>query len=103
MRDTLIREIKNDQDSNEWVNLGLKYDAAKDHVKERACYEEALKLRPNHGWANYNLGFIYENAQGVNQDIAKARRYFEKAAAQGHEGAKLACLKFEMEESQWPL
>ena len=31
----------------------------------------------------FNLGLLYANGQGVTQDYAKAREWFEKAAAEG--------------------
>ena len=36
----------------------------------------------------FNLGVLYETGQGVAQDYAQARQWYEKAAAQGHAGAQ---------------
>ena len=44
--------------------------------------------------AQYNLGVLYYNGEGVPRDISKAREWFEKAAAQGDESAKAALQKF---------
>ena len=33
----------------------------------------------------FNLGVLYKKGQGVPQNDATAREWFEKAAAQGHE------------------
>jgi uncharacterized protein len=33
--------------------------------------------------AQFNLGFLYENGQGVPQDYLQARQWYAKAAAQG--------------------
>ncbi|WP_206442815.1 tetratricopeptide repeat protein [Aliarcobacter cryaerophilus] len=33
--------------------------------------------------AQFNLGIMYYNGYGVNQDYLKAKEWFEKAAAQG--------------------
>ena len=35
-----------------------------------------------------NLGVLYENGQGVAQDYAKAREWYEKAADKGEADAK---------------
>jgi hypothetical protein len=40
--------------------------------------------------AQYNLGYLYDNGQGVPQDDAKATNWYRKAAEQGHSGAKKA-------------
>jgi TPR repeat protein len=37
-----------------------------------------------------NLGALYQNGFGVAQDYAKAREWYEKAAAKGDATAKLA-------------
>ena len=34
--------------------------------------------------AQYNLGFMYENAQGVTQNHAEAMKWYTKAVGQGH-------------------
>ena len=38
--------------------------------------------------AQYNLGVLYDFRQGVPQDFAMAREWYEKAAAKGHAGAQ---------------
>ena len=37
-----------------------------------------------HAMAQFFLGFMYANGDGVRQDYAMARQWYEKAAAQGH-------------------
>jgi len=54
---------------------------------------EALKWfekSANQGYseAQYNLGTMYQNAIGVDQDFKKAVKYYNLAAAQGHAEAK---------------
>ena len=39
--------------------------------------------------AQFNLGLTYYHGQGVRQDYAEARRWYEKAVAQGHPQAQL--------------
>ena len=36
----------------------------------------------------FDLGVLYENGQGVAQDYAKAREWYEKAAEKGDANAK---------------
>ena len=55
---------------------------------ERGDYATALReWRPlaeqGDASAQYNLGLLYTNGQGVPQDDVQARRWFEKAAVQG--------------------
>jgi uncharacterized protein len=39
--------------------------------------------------AQYNLGLLYANGQGVSKDDAQAQQWYEKAAAQGHADAQV--------------
>jgi uncharacterized protein len=39
--------------------------------------------------AQYNLGLLYANGQGVPKDDAQARQWYEKAAIQGHADAQV--------------
>ena len=39
--------------------------------------------------AQYQLGLLYANGQGVTKDDAKARQWYEKAAVQGHAEAQV--------------
>jgi hypothetical protein len=50
----------------------------------------AVRERANRGdaEAQNNLGLLYANGQGVPQDYAKARQWYEKAAAQGNAWAQ---------------
>ncbi|WP_277600823.1 tetratricopeptide repeat protein [Eikenella corrodens] len=38
--------------------------------------------------AQYNLGVMYDNGQGVRQDYAEAARWYRKAAEQGYAKAQ---------------
>ena len=60
----------------------------------RGDYATALReLQPlakqGHAVAQYNLGLLYANGQGVPKDDAQARQWYEKAAAQEHAGAQV--------------
>jgi uncharacterized protein len=39
--------------------------------------------------AEYNLGFMYHDGQGLPQDYAAALTWYRKAADQGHSGAQI--------------
>jgi TPR repeat protein len=66
---------------------------AYDLAVERGDYATAMReLRPlaeqGHAAAQFNLGLLYANGQGVPKDDAQARQWYEKAAAQGHAEAQ---------------
>ncbi len=46
------------------------------------------KTKQGDAEAQLNLGFIYDNGQGVLQNHTKAVRWYEKAAKQGHAKAQ---------------
>ena len=64
---------------------------AQDYDKARQWWEKAAIQ--GYGDAQFNLGALYYNGNGVPQDIDKAREYFAQAAAQGDEAAKEALQK----------
>ena len=87
------REVKtqsNDEpeDAQAQYELGLKYDDANDYEKAAYWYRNAAEQC--HAPAQYNLGYMYENGQGVAKDLYEARKWYEKAAAQGHQQANSA-------------
>jgi hypothetical protein len=45
-------------------------------------------LDPKFSYALYILGWLYEHAQGVDKDIAKAKEYYEASALEGNYDAK---------------
>ena len=57
---------------------------------ERACrriwgkQQSFIKKRPTSGYAEaqYNLGLLYENGEGVPKDLGKAAELYQKAADQ---------------------
>ncbi len=60
---------------------------------QRGDYATALReYRPlaeqGHATAQYNLGIMYDNGQGVLQDYAKAVKWVRKAAEQGDANAQ---------------
>lgn len=104
--DALKAELKKTTPTaDDWNNLGLKYHNAtdgktRDYEKANLCYLEALRLDPNHQWANYNLGQNYRCGQGVTKNLETARIYYEKAATHRHEDSKLRLLELEMAEKK---
>ena len=60
---------------------------------DRGDYATALgEMRPlaeqGHAEAQFNLGLMYDNGQGVPQDYAEAVKWYRKAAEQGHAKAQ---------------
>ena len=58
-------------------------------------YAEAVKwyrkaAEQGHAEAQYLLGVMYNNGNGVIKDFQEARKWYQKAAEQGHEGAEMA-------------
>jgi hypothetical protein len=66
---------------------------AYDFALERGDYATAMhELRPlaerGLAVAQFNLGLLYANGQGLPKDDAQARQWWEKAAVQGHAEAQ---------------
>jgi TPR repeat protein len=60
---------------------------------ERGDYAEAMRLlwplaEQGDATAQFNLGLMYNDGQGVPQDYAEAVRWHRLSAAQGHVGAQ---------------
>lgn len=61
---------------------------------QRGDYATALRewqplAKQGQALAQYNLGLLYANGQGVSKDDAQAQQWYEKAAAQGHADAQV--------------
>ena len=67
-----------------WGSLNRE-EQRKMNEAERLFTEAAKQGLPD---AQFNLGNMYENGQGVKQDYSKAREWYEKAAKQGHARAQ---------------
>ena len=104
--DALKAELKTQTPTaDDLTTLGVQYHNAtdgktRDYEKANLCYQEALKLNPNHAHANYNLGLNHRYGQGVAKDLATAKAYYEKAEANGLANAKLRLLEMEMAETK---
>ena len=108
--DLWIDPIADENDNDAWYypdltcreNHGLQQDdagyrRAVNHFtyaaqQAAASFEQAAKQ--GNADAQYQLGFMYETGQGVEQDYRRAAQWYEKAAAQGHAQAQyqLGCL-----------
>jgi len=67
---------------------------AGENAYHRGDYATALRewqplAKQGHAAAQYNLGLLYANGQGVPKDDAQARQWYEKAAVQGHAAAQV--------------
>ncbi|MBQ3378207.1 MAG: sel1 repeat family protein, partial [Synergistaceae bacterium] len=65
---------------------GLDYYNKKDYAK--AFKEFSKAAQGGHAGAQHNLGFMYDNGQGVRQDYQQAVYWYRKAAEQGDAGAQ---------------
>lgn len=90
--------------ANEWNSLGAKYHKnakeghPQDYLKARMCYKKAIELDKNYPLANYNLGLIYQNSLEVDEDIPRAKNYYQVAASQGDSDAQKKLLAIETKE-----
>jgi TPR repeat protein len=66
-------------------NLAVLLDSQEKH--EEAFRYYALAADQGHTRGEYNLGCCYRDGEGTEVDLGKARYWFERAAAKGHEGA----------------
>lgn len=67
-------------------NLGCLYFITKDYVRAAEAFEHAV-ANGSVG-ANFFLGVMYYNGNGVKQDYAKAKELYEKAATQANASAQ---------------
>ena len=64
------------------IALGLKQAVWADDVSD---FKETLQVaEQGNAEAQFNLGLMYDNGQGVRQDYAEAVRWYRQAAEQGH-------------------
>ena len=55
-------------------------------------YSEAMKIlkkNSNHSDAQYYIGLMYQNGEGVERDYKEAAKWFKRAADQGDTSAKV--------------
>ena len=68
------------------IALGLKQAVWADDVSD---FKETLQVaEQGNAEAQFNLGLMYDNGQGVRQDYAQAVQWYRKAAEQGYAEAQ---------------
>lgn len=67
-----------------YYNLGLAYQAKKDHKKALEVFQQVLNIQPNHINTHYYMGMSY--GSGFN-DTQKAIEYMERGIKYGFKGA----------------
>jgi TPR repeat protein len=58
------------------------------HAKQIDVLHRVLRVDPSIKEAQFNLGFMYDNGQGVQQDFKQAAAWYRKAADQGNAHAQ---------------
>ncbi|MEM7276657.1 MAG: tetratricopeptide repeat protein [Pseudomonadota bacterium] len=78
-------------DAGAQVNLGVHYyhgsGVAKDMAKAASLFEQGALAGDSHG--QYLTGHMYDRGYGVSQNSEQALHWYNKAAEQGHENAKI--------------
>ncbi len=64
-----------------------KYLKKDDHRQAFPLLQKAAELGDS--WAQYHLGFSYQEGQGVRKDLKKAMGWYEKSARSGYDSAQL--------------
>jgi TPR repeat protein len=59
-----------------------------DYAQAKEWYGQAAAQ--GNASAQCNLGFLYDEGEGVGQAYAEVKKWYERAAAQGHANAKKA-------------
>ena len=67
--------------ANENVDKALKYIKKKEYKQAYILLKQESKK--GNAQAQFNLGVMYYDGQGVKQDYKKAREFFQKSANQG--------------------
>ncbi|KAK7232189.1 hypothetical protein SO694_00030016 [Aureococcus anophagefferens] len=81
----LFRMAADRGDADAQFNVGFLLYSEKKHEEAFRYYT----LAANQGYTNgeFNLGICYKRGEGTEVDLVKARYWFERAAAKGHEDA----------------
>ena len=70
------------------VTILLTRAVAVGHIQELTIDDLRTKADQGDAEAEYSLGLRYADGQGVQQDYAQARPFFERAAIKGHAAAE---------------
>ena len=69
--------------SDVWYALGEKFFKTKDYSRAKSCYEQAIKLDKTHVPSLYSVAWINHKGYGVKQNLAEARKYYQRGAELG--------------------
>ncbi|EGB12353.1 hypothetical protein AURANDRAFT_3819, partial [Aureococcus anophagefferens] len=81
----LFRTAADRGDAAAQTSLGFLLDTEEKHEEAFRCY--VLAADQGYATGELNLGICYEQGEGTEVDLGKARYWFERAAAKGHEAA----------------
>ena len=70
-------------DENSCTDIGFAYGVTENYQQANLYYKKACDTF-NEPLSCRNLGLSYDNGQGVRQDFAKARHYYEKGCKLNH-------------------
>jgi len=74
--------------SNNPIDMGNYYYGTKDYQKAASCYRMAAEQ--GNAVAQYCMGILCNNGEGVEQNYADAAKWFRKAGNQGYANAQYA-------------
>ena len=95
-KDDNKKEAKNDI---ELYSLGLKYYDELNYEKAFNCFMELAKKDDSQ--AQYNIGVMYENGEGVELNIEDSKKWYRKSAENGDDDAKKVLQELELIKSQY--
>lgn len=78
--------LSNTSDAEEYYKTARQYTNANKYKESYEWYVKAANL--GHSGAQYMLGYMYSNGEGVKQDYIKAIEWYKKAANQGNKYAQ---------------
>lgn len=87
-REESERKLQAETDAKPLYEQGEKYYADKNYNDALYYYRRAAEQGDTQ--AQYNLGHMYGNGEGVKQDYAEAVKWYRKAAQQGYTDAQEA-------------
>ena len=98
--------ISENRNNSEKINISKnntpdQFDIAESFYNQKK-YQKAFKLfkklaEQGDSQAQYNLGAMYENGEGIEENIEQAKYWYKKSADQGNEDAKEALKELEQE------
>jgi len=74
--------------ADDWLRKGLELRDQERNEEAFTCFEQGIRLNPNHAEIQFILGVSYEEGNGVGQDCAHAAVWYRRAAGQGKADAQ---------------